>query len=338
MNKLRETARSNQKLLNSYLKERRFNIGMYLLSVLIFAVVFKLYHISAKVALYPALICSVLWLLFSIINFWQFYNAHQKRVNLSNHIEITLENLPKPTSLLEEDYQNLLRVLMNYNTNQMLEKNQKFSGMEEYITLWSHQMKTPITAIELLLHDLDDIEASKLKEQLFEIERYVDTILQFMRLDTMNSDLLLKEYSLMEIVKQAVKYHTKSFIGKKISLDLQEFETRVVTDEKWLLFVIKQILSNALKYTKEGKISIYVVSEKILVIEDTGIGISPEDTPRIFERGFTGYNGRMDKKSTGIGLYLSKQILDQLNHEMKITSKPGIGTRVEINLTNLTGM
>lgn len=218
---------------------------------------------------------------------------------------------------------------------QISEKSRKFSDMEEYITLWSHQMKTPITAIGLLLQEINDPAQSKLKEQVLEMERYVDTILQYMRLDTMNSDLLLREYSLMSIVKQAVKYYSKSFIGKRISLDLKDFDTVVVSDEKWLLFVIKQIISNALKYTEKGNIIIDVISEKTLIIEDTGIGISSEDIPRIFERGFTGYNGRMDKKSTGIGLYLSKQILDELGHEIIVSSQPKLGTRVEIKF-NLT--
>lgn len=338
MKRRKETIRQHERRLAFYLRERASVIGLSLLFVMIFAIVFKLYHLPARIALYPALICAVLWLLYSLLDFSRYCRAHKQRMSLFNHIETTLENLREPKCLLEKDYQNLLRVLSDDHIDQLSEKNRKLSDMEEYITLWSHQMKTPITAIELLLQELDNPAQSKLKEQLFEVERYVDTILQYMRLGTMNSDLLLKEYSLMQIVKQGVKYYAKSFIRQGITLDLREFDTIVVTDEKWLLFVIKQILSNALKYTKAGKISIYVVSEKTLVIEDTGMGISAEDIPRIFERGFTGYNGRMDKKSTGIGLYLSKQVLGKLNHEISISSQPGFGTRVEINLMNLAEM
>lgn len=336
MEKTKDMVGQHRNLLRSYLKERVRIIGMSLSFVAIFAVVFKLYHLPARIAVYPALICAALWLLYAIMDFYQYGKAHRERINLASHIEITLDNLPKPSCLIEEDYQGLLKILAEHNTKQVSEQNRKLSDMEEYITMWSHQMKTPITAMELLLQELHDPERSRLKEQVFEMERYVDTILQYMRLDTINSDLLLKEYPLMPIVKQAVKYYTKSFIGKRISLDLEEFDTVVVTDEKWLLFVIKQILSNSLKYTAEGKITIRVVPEKTLVIEDTGIGISAEDIPRIFERGFTGYNGRMDKKSTGIGLYLSKQILDQLNHGIEVSSQPGVGTRVGIDLMNLT--
>ena len=319
-------------MLNSYLKERKTDIIMYFVFVFVFVLIFKLYSVDVKIALYPAIICMILWTIYAAIKFYRYCRNHRHRIELSNHIEITLKNLPKPESLLEEDYQNLLNVLMEYNRLQLSENNQKYSDMREYITLWAHQMKTPITAINLLINEFDNDDKNKIKEQLFEIEGYVDTALQFTRLDTMNSDLLLKEYSLMQIVKQGIKYYSKIFISKGISLKLSEFDTTVVTDEKWLLFVIKQILSNALKYTDEGSISIYTSPDKTLVIEDTGIGISEEDINRIFERGFTGYNGRLDKKATGIGLYLSKQIIDKLNHNIKIYSQPGAGTKVEISL------
>ena len=322
-------------LLKLYLKEKKHNIVMNIVFVLIFTLIFKLYHVEVKFILYPAAICLVLWIIYVVISFFRYCKSHEQRTELSNHIEITLKNLPKIESLLERDYQNLLKVLMAYNTSQLAEKNQKYNDMKEYITLWTHQMKTPITAIDLLINELNIADKYKIKEQLFEMERYVDATLQFMRLDTMNSDLLLKEYSLMQIVKQGIRYYSKIFISKGISLKLDEFNTRVVTDEKWILFVIKQILSNALKYTDEGSICIYVVPEKTLVIEDTGIGISEEDIHRIFERGFTGYNGRLDKKATGIGLYLSKQILDKLNHDIKIYSQPGAGTRVEVSFTKI---
>lgn len=327
-----------KRLLISYLKERKGSIIMGSIFILIFVAIFALYSIPVEIVLYPSIICLVLWMLYTVLKFYKYCKDHERRVELSNYKEVTLENLPEAGSLLEEDYQYLLKVLMPYYIAQVSEKNKKYGDMKEYITLWTHQMKTPITAIDLLLNELENNDRNKIKEQLFEIEKYLDATLQFMRLDTMNSDLLLKEYSLMDIVKQGLKYFSKTFIGKGITLKLDKFDTKIVTDEKWLLFVIKQILSNALKYTDEGSISIYVIFNKTLVIEDTGIGISEEDIPRIFERGFTGYTGRMDKKATGIGLYLSKQILDKLNHSIKINSKPGFGTRVSINLSNLTEM
>jgi signal transduction histidine kinase len=139
------------------------------------------------------------------------------------------------------------------------------------------------------------------------------------------------------MVKQAVRKYGMIFINKKITLDLEQFDCRVITDEKWLVFVLEQIISNGLKYTNQGKISIYLdpLKEQTLVIEDTGVGIRDEDINRIFERGFTGYNGRMDKKSTGIGLYLCQQVLNKLSHVITVESRIGQGTRVSISFSAL---
>jgi hypothetical protein len=146
---------------------------------------------------------------------------------------------------------------------------------------------------------------------------------------------MFNKYDLDKIIKQAVKKYAFQFIQKKIKLDYKEVKCKIITDEKWLLFVLEQILSNALKYTLKGSISIYMIGNKNLVIEDTGIGIEKEDLPRIFEKGFTGYNGRVYKKSTGIGLYLSKKILTKLSHTIKVESEFGKGTRIIIGLDSI---
>ncbi|MGB4496697.1 MAG: ATP-binding protein, partial [Bacillota bacterium] len=201
-------------------------------------------------------------------------------------------------------------------------------------TTWAHQIKTPIAAMRLLLQSEQSETNSELLEQLFKVEQYVEMVLQYLRLENISSDLVLKEHSLDTIVKQAVRKYSNSFIRKKIKLNYAELNHNVLTDEKWLVFVIEQILSNALKYTDSGEISIYMDDEMpdTLVIEDTGIGIAEEDLPRVFERGFTGYTGRIDKKATGIGLFLCKQILDRLSHTITIESQVGEGTKVKIGL------
>ena len=171
--------------------------------------------------------------------------------------------------------------------------------------------------------------------ELFKTGQYVDMVLSYLRAEDLSSDLLLKEYSLDEIVRQAVRKYSRMFILKKIRLDLGPLDHQVLTDEKWLVFVVEQILSNALKYTKEGGISIYMTRYRdrpVLAIEDTGIGISPEDMPRIFEKGYTGYNGRLDKKSTGIGLYLCRKAAEKLGHVLTAESEPGKGSRFIVDL------
>ena len=160
-------------------------------------------------------------------------------------------------------------------------------------------------------------------------------VLSYIRLGSNENDFVIKEYDLDNIVRQAIRKYAPLFIRKKINLDFQPTTYKVLTDEKWLVFVIEQLLSNAIKYTNKGKISIYPLEDKKLVIEDTGIGISKEDIPRIFDKGFTGYNGRTDKKATGLGLYLCKNILDKLSHKISIESEVGVKTKVILDLSML---
>ena len=181
----------------------------------------------------------------------------------------------------------------------------------------------------MLLQEQEDAFSKEQQEELFKIEQYAKMALQYARLQNMSSDLVLKRYDVCQIVRQAIKSYSILFIGSGLSFSMEDFTCYIVTDEKWLSFVIEQLLSNALKYTHNG--GIHISSDAYtLVIEDTGIGISESDLPRVFERGFTGYNGRIDKKSTGIGLYLCRQILEKLGHTITITSKIGVGTKVTL--------
>ena len=169
--------------------------------------------------------------------------------------------------------------------------------------------------------------------ELLKIGQYVEMVLSYLRLDSDSTDYVLREYPLDDILRQAVRKFAKMFILKKITLDFQETGKTVLTDEKWLLFVVEQVLSNALKYTPAGgTIRIYGDGATV-VIADNGIGIREEDQARVFEKGFTGYNGRADKKSTGIGLYLCRQVMDRLYHGISLTSRPGQGTLVRLDLS-----
>ena len=173
-------------------------------------------------------------------------------------------------------------------------------------------------------------------KELFRTEQYVEMVMTYLRIGDISRDMVLSWYPLDDMIRQAVRKYSRLFIIQKLKLDFRETDSMVLTDEKWLVFVIEQILSNALKYTKKGTVSIYAQKEGpsqiALVIEDTGIGIAGEDLPRVFERGFTGYNGREYKKSTGIGLYLCKKVMDRLGHGMRIQSVPGEGTKVFLDL------
>lgn len=168
---------------------------------------------------------------------------------------------------------------------------------------------------------------SDMKMELFKIEQYVEMALNYLRIEDISSDLSFKRYEVDSMVRQVIRKYAKIFISKKIKMNFSPTERYIVTDEKWFTFVLEQLISNALKYTKQGQIAIYMQGNS-LVIEDTGIGIPAEDIPRIFEKGFTGYNGRENKKSTGIGLYLCKNIMDKLQWNIAVTSKVGAGTKI----------
>ena len=202
----------------------------------------------------------------------------------------------------------------------------------DYYTTWVHQIKTPIAAMRMLLQGEDTEEHRELLAELFRIEQYVEMVLCYFRLDSVSSDFLFKEYELDGIIRQAVRKYATQFVRKKIRLQYEPTDIAVLTDEKWLLFILEQLLSNAVKYTEEGTVAIFVDENRVLHIVDTGIGIAPEDLPRVFEKGFTGYNGRADKKSTGLGLYLCRQAANKLSHAMSIQSEVGVGTTVSIDL------
>ena len=181
-----------------------------------------------------------------------------------------------------------------------------------------------------MIGDLKDKEAkSQLEQELFKIESYVHLVLQYLRLESFHDDLVLKQENLADLVREVVKKYALFFIQQGLSLNLHDLDYTIVTDKKWFLVILEQVLSNSLKYTKEGSIEIYF-QEGSLYIKDTGLGIQNADLLRVFERGFSGYNGRLTQQSSGLGLYLSKKIADQLGHKIAIDSQVGQGTTVSI--------
>lgn len=298
----------------------------------IFLVVFILYNIEISAVWYSLFLCFCFLLVFFIVDFYSYYQKHTVLNALKNYVITEIKDLPKSVDIIEKDYHELLYILHNHIIMLEIQINNTKSEMADYYTLWAHQIKTPISAMDLLLQS--GLGSREMKLELFKIEKYVEMALQYLKLENISSDMVLKKYKLKDIVNQAVKQYSLFFIQKKIKLNIKSFECDVITDKKWLLFVLEQIISNALKYTYSGIITIYMdySGSKTLVIEDTGIGISKEDLPRIFEKGFTGGNGRIYQKSTGLGLYLCRSVLKHLSYDISITSEIGKGTKVFINL------
>ena len=320
------------KFFTTYFKQRRKIIGVFILFVMIFLAAFLLYHLPAEAVAYPALVCGLLGVIFVILDYRRAWGRHRQLMSIREVSVNVMEQLPDAVTVADADYQKIIGLLLDANRCLENEMNGRYSDMVDYYTLWAHQIKTPIASMRLNLQNEDSSLARQLSEDLFRIEQYVEMVLCYLRLDAGSNDYVIREYALDDIVRQAVKKLAGQFIRKKLTLVYEPLNVRVLTDEKWLLFVLEQVLSNALKYTPSGRIVIDMEAPKTLCIRDTGIGIAPEDLPRIFEKGYTGYNGRSDKKASGIGLYLCRRICKNLGHTITANSSVDSGTVIRINL------
>lgn len=320
------------KLFLQYLGQRRRIFIVDAAFCIIFAVSFLLYHLPIEAVIYPTLLCAALGILIMVFDFLRVKREHEALSSIRSMTDVIAESLPKADGIKDEDYQQILRLLSEEQNNYRTQTNQKYADMIDYYTVWAHQIKTPIASMRLHLQNEDSALSRTLASDLRRIEQYVEMVLTFLRLNSESTDYVIKEYDLDKIIKGAVRKFSADFIGRKLSLVYEPVNTTVITDEKWLSFVIEQVLSNALKYTPAGSITITLENEKTLRIRDTGIGIAPEDLPRVFENGYTGYNGRADKKASGIGLYLCKRICNNLGHTITARSIVDVGTIIDIDL------
>lgn len=317
-----------------YIKDKIVFIAMFITVCLVYISILLMYNLPIGAAVYPAAICTVLVSVFLIFDYKKAYKKHILLQNMQKLSSDLMEHFPEIKSIDDSDYQQIIQLLKDEQKQLRTKMDIRYTDMVEYYTIWAHQIKTPIAAMSLKLQNEDSALSRSISEDLFRIEQYVEMVLTFLRLDYDSTDYLIKQYNLDHIIKDNVKKFAPQFIRKRIRLDYKPTDVNVLTDEKWLSFVIEQVLSNALKYTVSGSISIYIESPKTLCIRDTGIGIAPEDLPRVFDKGYTGYNGRSDKKASGIGLYLCKRICTNLHHNITAFSTVDEGTVIKINLEN----
>lgn len=321
------------KILVGYLKKKAAVLIWTLIFFAVLLLVSYLYSVPPEPVIYTVQLMAVFGAAAFCAGFFR-YRRKYILVDRASEDIMYLEHLPETLDDVEKKYQEMIRNMKEKISAQKAQDGEAYREMVEYYTMWAHQIKTPIAAMRLLLQQEESDRNRELLSELFKIEQYVLMVLQYLRLESESSDLVLERQSLDPVIRQAVRKYAPLFIRKKIALIYDPVDVQVLTDEKWLEFVLEQILSNAVKYTRKGSVAIYMDDreEKTLVIADTGIGIAPEDIPRIFEKGYTGYNGRYDKRSTGIGLYLCRRVLNRLSHSIRIESDPGTGTRVYINL------
>ncbi len=321
------------KCLFMYFEKRKKSLFVFFLFIIIFGGVFYLYDLPLKAVLYPALICLIIGGIILFLDYRKALSKHKRLNEIQNLNSALMEHFPALETQNDIDYQNIIESLREEINELQTKEDLRYQDTVDYYTTWVHQIKTPIASMRLTLQNEDSDIARQILDDLFRIEQYVDMVMTFLRIGSDSTDYVFKEYSLDEIVKGCVKKFASQFIRKKIKLQYDPLNIKVLTDEKWLAFIIEQLLSNAVKYTPSGgKITIDLEMPKTLCIRDTGIGIAPEDLPRIFEKGYTGYNGRSDKKASGLGLYLCKSICDNLGYSITVNSSLESGTVIRIDL------
>ena len=322
------------KLTLQYLYRVRGSIFLHLASCFSIALIASLYHIPIQAIGYMILFISSMALLFLGIGCHQFRRRMQYLQVVWNGADVQLGTLPPAHDAMEQLYQDILRRTAERSTRAETESESALRRSDTYYTRWSHQVKTPLAALRLLIQE-EPIDRTACENELLKTEQYVEMALQYQRLKSTENDLLLTSCPLDQVVRNAVKSLAPLFIARNLSLEIENISVSVLTDEKWLQFALEQILSNAAKYTRQGGVTIRLSdpSRPELVIQDSGIGIQPEDLPRVTDWGYTGQNGHSGTRSTGIGLALCRETREMLGHRMRSESTPGVGTSVYLDFS-----
>ncbi len=314
----------------SYIRSRLRTAAAFAVMAGVCVAVAALSGVPAFVILYSGAICAAVLAAFTLADYLRFRKKRAALGRLKAEIAESLDNLPAPDNDIERGYAELCAQLYGELSQLRAQGERRLSDMSDYYTMWAHQIKTPIAAMRLLLGGQDTAQSRELSEELLRIEQYTQMVLCYIRLESPQSDLVIRPCSLDGMIKRAVRRFSTQFIRKKLTLTYEPADAQVLTDEKWFVFVLEQLLSNAVKYTREGGVTI-TADAHTLRIADTGIGIAPEDLPRIFDKGYTGCNGRADMKASGIGLYLCRRICASLGISISIESGTG-GTAVTLGL------
>ncbi len=297
----------------------------------VFAWVLTLYQLPAEAAGYGGLLCLIILLTAGLMDFFRWRRKVLFLESLRGQAALLMSLVPEPREPGEAAYRELLLELDEDRRTAVSALDARMRESVDYYTMWVHQIKTPISAMRLILQEDESERGRALSAELFRVERYVELVLSYLRLGGASTDYVIRQVDVDNVLRQAARKYAPLFIRGKVSLELNETGLRALSDEKWLQLVVEQVLSNAVKYAPGGHVKVWSEGER-LFIQDDGVGIAAEDLPRIFERGFTGYNGRMDKRATGIGLYLSQEICRKLGHTITVESELGKGTRVTVGL------
>lgn len=328
----------NGYFIKQFLKENIGVIWLYLLIVVLFVCTFFLYDIPKNVYQDAVIFTLPLLIIFLIIRGIKLAMKHQRLQHLMQ--EPTLNDWQKSEealTILETDYQEMMAKLTQQTRQMQQQQEKQEKELMDYYSLWTHQIKTPLAALDLMIQTFDQPQKNAMQEETFKIQQYLEMMLQYLRMQSIQQDFRFEVVSIEKVVKNVVKKYARFFIHKNLEVDLTQLTGEITTDEKWFSFILEQIIFNAIKYTKTGKITIYTPTDnpQEIIIKDTGQGILAEDIPRVFQRGFTGYTGRQNQKASGLGLFMSQEIAQELGLNLHLTSEVGVGTKVTIDTSKL---
>ena len=287
--------------------------------------VFLLYRFMTEAFLYADTIILIFCILLLAADFWRSMKKARQLEGLKQSVKNGNTSLPVPNCFEEAEYQKIITILVKKINKLNIAFCEEKQDMQDWYTLWVHQIKTPIAVMKLNITENE----KEISNELFRIEEYADMALSYIRLDSEQKDLVIKEYFLDELIREALRKYASQFIAKKIKLEYRTTDKTVITDKKWLLCILEQYISNAVKYTNGGTVTV-TVADDTLTVSDTGVGIAKEDLPRIFEKGYTGNNGRTDAKSSGLGLYLSAKAAKLIGVTLSAESNYGQGSRFSL--------
>lgn len=318
------------KIWREVLRKNRVALLVYAVLIAVSGAVFALYRLRAEPLVYAAILGAFLLAALLLADFFREKRRSEERERALAAIRDQWRDLPEARSLSERDYQRMIAALGAHSEALLSEAAAERQDMLDYYTAWVHQIKTPIAVMRLQMSD-DTEENRRLAAELTRIEQYVEMVLQYIRIGSGANDLVIREYPLDELIRASVRKLAPQFVGKRLRLDYEPTSLAIITDEKWFTCILDQLLSNAVKYTPSGGVAIEE-REGLLRITDTGVGIAPEDLPRIFEKGYTGLNGRLGQKSSGLGLYLAKKASELLSIPLSVESSPGKGSTFTLDL------
>lgn len=321
-----------------YLKDRHLFIGINIILFLLIAILMGIVRIGFGIILLVFVIWFSPIVVYIIVEYIKFKNYLNELINLNEQLDrkyLISEVIIEPNFIEGKIINNILK-----DTNRDMQENVKYyknmqKEYQEYVETWVHEIKTPIASTMLIIENNEDIIPNNMKYELRKVEDYVEQALYYSRSNEVSQDYIVKRFNLEQTVRKVIKRNASDFINKKIAIDIENIKGEIHSDPKWVEFIINQIIGNSIKYltTQNPKVTIYTTENEnntILIIKDNGVGINEKDLKKVFEKGFTGANGRIYAKSTGIGLYLCQKLCKKLGLRIKLTSKENEGTEVKI--------